>query len=119
MGIKQNEKTYAHGETCPECQNCKLEFDAGENDSRECPGYKASVFCPDCGIEFPMDAARVLRRQVAEQIAADLFTNGDGEKAQRLVSELSDGRDGGGWCESAVVDRVAMLLDKHGFDACP
>ena len=110
---------YSHGDTCPDCKATRLEFDAGDHGCQECPGYSASVFCPDCGICFPMDDARVLRRQVAETIAQDLFTNGNGDRAKRLVSELPDGRDGGGWCESAVVDRIAMMLDRHGFDSCP
>jgi len=51
-----------------------------------------------------------LTRGVAEQIADDLFRNGSGQKAERLVLELSDGRNGGGWCRRAVVDRVNAKL---------
>lgn len=50
--------------------------------------------------------------QVAERIARSLFTNGQGQRAQRLVLTV-DGpplRDLGGWCERAVVDRIAEAL---------
>lgn len=49
-------------------------------------------------------------RKLAEQIAHSLFRNGFGERARRLVLELEDGRDGGGLCVGAVVDRIAEQL---------
>ena len=49
-------------------------------------------------------------KQVAESIVDDLMTNGNGDKADRLVLELPDGRDGGGWSRSAAIDRVAKIL---------
>lgn len=45
-------------------------------------------------------------RDLAKEIAADLFTNGLGQHARRLVLELENGHNGGGWCERAVVDRI-------------
>ncbi len=55
--------------------------------------------------------------KLAEDIAADLFTNGSGDKADRLVSmqEPSGGtpRNLGGWCEAAVRDRVYDLIQRH------
>jgi hypothetical protein len=51
-------------------------------------------------------------RAIAEQIAAELFVNGSGEKARRLVLELEDGRNGGGWCKEAIVDRVADAIER-------
>lgn len=47
---------------------------------------------------------------LAEAIARDLFTNGSGERAQRLVLELPGKRDGGGWCEEAMSNRIAEHL---------
>lgn len=47
---------------------------------------------------------------LAKQIAEQLFTNGAGEKAQRLVLELPGKRDGGGWCQKAVEDQVAERI---------
>jgi hypothetical protein len=51
--------------------------------------------------------------KLAATIAADLFTNGSGQHARRLVLEL-DGRgmDGGGWSESAVANRICDALLK-------
>ena len=49
--------------------------------------------------------------ELAEQIADDLFTNGDGKRADRLVL-TADGpprRDLGGWSRRAVMDRVAAI----------
>ncbi len=54
-----------------------------------------------------------LREALAEQITEDLFTNGAGERAERLVLTV-DGppkRDLGGWCERAMADRIGDLID--------
>lgn len=49
-------------------------------------------------------------RALAESIARGLFTNGFGEHAGRLVLELDDGRNGGGWSELAVADAIEKKL---------
>jgi hypothetical protein len=41
-------------------------------------------------------------KNLATEIAADLFTNGGGERADRLVLIAKDRRDLGGWGEKAV-----------------
>ena len=53
------------------------------------------------------------RRQVAEQIAADLFENGLGERAQRLVMIVDTPArfNLGGWTEEAVTCRIKQWLD--------
>jgi hypothetical protein len=60
-----------------------------------------------------MDARKAL--EIATAIVDDLFTNGAGEAADRLVmiQELEGGRrrDLGGWSKVAVQDRVAKLLE--------
>lgn len=48
------------------------------------------------------DSARCL----VEKIVEDLFTNGFGQKAERLVLTSVDGRDLGGWCRGAMRDRI-------------
>jgi len=48
--------------------------------------------------------------RIAERIADGLFTNGAHQHASRLVLELNDGRDGGGWCEGAVKDQAVSQL---------
>jgi hypothetical protein len=45
-----------------------------------------------------------------EEIVNRLFENGSGEKARRLVLELENGRDGGGWCKDAVRDQIRDVL---------
>ena len=52
-------------------------------------------------------------RELAEKIAASLFTNGSGEKAERLVLRKHSETDLGGWCEAAVRDRIEDLLRPH------
>ena len=49
-------------------------------------------------------------RSMAFVIANDLFTNGNGNTANRLVLELPHLADGGGLCRRAVVDRIADHL---------
>lgn len=51
---------------------------------------------------------------IAKRIAKHLFTNGANERATRLVLQLPDGRDGGGWCEKAVRDSIARMLAELG-----
>ena len=51
--------------------------------------------------------------EIALLIADDLFRNGQGQVAVRLVSQLEGGRDGGGWCQGAVVDRVEAILKRE------
>jgi hypothetical protein len=43
-------------------------------------------------------------------IAKDLFTNGAGETADRLVMFNKNGHDRGGWSEVAVSDRIKRVL---------
>lgn len=48
-------------------------------------------------------------RQLAEAIADRLFTGGFG-KAQRLVLEMPNMQDGGGWSEACAADQIEKLL---------
>lgn len=48
--------------------------------------------------------------QVAERIVAQLFVNGQGQQADRLVLASEDHRDLGGWCKRAVVDVITKYL---------
>jgi hypothetical protein len=50
--------------------------------------------------------------QTARKIVADLFVNGNGDEAHRLVLMTADGRDLGGWCRQSVVDRIAEGISK-------
>lgn len=54
--------------------------------------------------------ARQLVDQLAAKIAADLFTNGQGRHADRLVLTDKHGHDLGGWGEGPAADRIAGLL---------
>ena len=47
---------------------------------------------------------------LAERIARVLFRNGLGHRARRLVLELENGKDGGGWCKQAVIDQIEKIL---------
>jgi hypothetical protein len=52
-----------------------------------------------------------LARQIAQRIADDLFVNGEGVEAERLVLWL-DSQDAnlGGWSKRAVIDRIVKVL---------
>lgn len=52
-------------------------------------------------------------QDLAEKIAEQLFMNGMGEEANRLVLELPGKRDGGGWCKQAVVDVIMSVLERN------
>lgn len=64
----------------------------------------------DDGLEEMTMCARC--RPLAEQIASDLFTNGEGNRAERLVMLSKDGHDLGGWCYASVVERVCEALTR-------
>ncbi len=55
-------------------------------------------------------ASKTLLDATIEEILNRLFTNGAGETAQRLVLELENGRNGGGWCRNAVRDQIRDAL---------
>ncbi len=51
---------------------------------------------------------------ITNAIVDELFTNVFGESAQRLVLELPDKKDGGGWCR----DSVSSIVAKHLAGEC-
>ncbi len=53
-----------------------------------------------------------INRLIADQIARDLFTNGNGDFADRLVFELRDGGNGGGWAFGPMVNRIEKKLEE-------
>ena len=51
-------------------------------------------------------------RMLAALIAKDLFTNGDGQVANRLVEEYPDRPiEGGGWSQGALANRIEKHLE--------
>jgi hypothetical protein len=60
-----------------------------------------------------MPKSKTANSRIAAVIARDLFTSGNGSIATRLVLELKDTRQFGGWCEVAVVDRIEDMLDRY------
>ena len=52
--------------------------------------------------------------KIAAKIARDLFTDGDGRRASRLVPEdRAKPIDSSGWSERAVADRIAEHLRRR------
>jgi hypothetical protein len=49
-------------------------------------------------------------RLAAEACAKDLFTNGMGQVAQRLVLELTNDQCGGGWGQGPLADAIERRL---------
>ena len=56
---------------------------------------------------------RLTIRELAEMIARDLFTNGNGERAVFLKHFDAQDRYRGGWSEPAVADRVEKILAEN------
>lgn len=50
------------------------------------------------------------RELLADEIVEALFVNGAGQKGKRLILELEDGRDGGGWSKGPVRDVIIRHL---------
>jgi len=46
-----------------------------------------------------------------KKLVDDLFTNGAGQKAERLVLVGSMGDSLGGWCKEAIIDRIILKLE--------
>lgn len=51
--------------------------------------------------------------RLAKRIAAELFTNGYGEKAERLVLLNKAEADTGGWAEDCAARVIAAVILKH------
>lgn len=51
--------------------------------------------------------------KLADEIVKALFINGAGEEAKRLVLELPDGRDGGGWSQDGAHGAISAQLRLH------
>lgn len=57
------------------------------------------------------DEAREMIASNAEEVARRLFVSGlDQQQVERLVLTTKDGQDRGGWCLSAVRDRIADAI---------
>lgn len=55
-------------------------------------------------------------KSIADEIARDLFTAGDGRRAERLVMEWDGKQDGTKWAErpvAALVRRVLLAARRH------
>lgn len=53
-------------------------------------------------------------QSIAERIASELFTNGRAEVAERLVLQLPNERDGGGWNKAAAIQVIERILKIKG-----
>lgn len=73
----------------------------------------ANDFCGECrryhSGDFHLAPVGDLRA-LAEKITKGLFVNGFGQEAERLVMELLDGSDAGGWSLLAVIYHVEQIL---------
>jgi hypothetical protein len=62
----------------------------------------------------PWSGANRMARQdielLADRLVSDLFVNGSGEQAHRLVLTTEDGRELGGWGQRPVRDRIVSAL---------
>jgi hypothetical protein len=54
-----------------------------------------------------------LAYEIADDVIKALFTNGAGQTASRLVLELENGRNGGGWGYRPARDFIVDVIEKH------
>ena len=54
--------------------------------------------------------------KLADEIVKALFINGAGQEAKRLVLELPNGKDGGGWSQAGARGAIAAQLRVHLTD---
>ena len=54
--------------------------------------------------------------KLADEIVKALFINGAGKEAKRLVLELPNGKDGGGWSQAGARGAIAAQLRVHLTD---
>ena len=69
-------------------------------------------------LEADLAALRQRHMEAVERAVDELFVNGQGEQAHRLVLTGMDGRDLGGWCKQAVINTIerALTARKDGSD---
>lgn len=93
----------------PKCKRCK---DAASGMLIDGDGY----LCPNC-IMRELKSLRASQNggwiSVSEKIVDDLFVNGQGQEAERLVLMSCDRKDLGGWSRRAVVDRIVQALNEQ------
>lgn len=89
----------------------------------------AATYCPFCGDRLEpkkqkRNTQEILEqsslniereKRIAERAVEQLFTNGVGDRSERLVLEGPGGSDLGGWCRGAVRDVVlaAILAERE------
>jgi hypothetical protein len=56
--------------------------------------------------------------KLAQTIVDDLYTNGQGDEADRLVLMSKAGQDLGGWGKLPLYHRLAQLLERWNPDTC-
>ncbi len=56
------------------------------------------------------DRRNATANRMTNAIVEELFVNGAGVEAERLVLEGANGRDLGGLCKGVVIDRVLAIL---------
>ena len=95
---------------CQECGQGILCEDNPKEAEPVCCGLKAEYLPTLEEVYEAMETASKLTklyaqrmRMAPEQISNELFENGNGDKADRLVLELPGKKDGGGWCKVSKV----------------
>jgi len=63
-------------------------------------------------LKIPDQLSQLIAIELSQVVAADLFTNGNGDTAERLILELAEGEDGGGWSREAATKRIAFIIQK-------
>ncbi|OGC95290.1 MAG: hypothetical protein A2029_01385 [Chloroflexi bacterium RBG_19FT_COMBO_47_9] len=55
----------------------------------------------------------MLADQIADEVIEELFMNGEGGKARRLVLELENGLNGDGWSKHGARSHIVEIIKKR------
>lgn len=86
-----------------ELRNLKLKF-AELTEEADNIIHKVKLYQENIPMQLPV------KMQIAENIVEELFINGNGDKAKRLVLELEDRSNGDGWGKKPMIDIIVKHL---------
>jgi len=65
---------------------------------------------------MPDDRLKELQQKIANELAhtitTDLFSNENGDIAEKLVLKLADKKDGGSWSQNAATTHIAIIIQQ-------
>lgn len=94
------------------CGHLAGELQGEDGGTRWCAGCEREAGIRAEAEARVVEAAAQAMRMAIDTLVTDLFTNSFGEEAARLVMVDAANRDLGGWCRTAVRDRIRAALSR-------